>query len=151
MSFKCKQAGSGSSVGFAIVSDVLPCSLRASLRKAYPYTMTLASTVAKWLILIQEHPFFIKSCGDPPGLDQVCSMPSHSSEIWRRLPPTVQRQIHNELSTILQEVLYEQIRAGDPSAPGAQGAHLHSTVDSASGALQPGEPTSPVRLAATRS
>ncbi len=74
MSFKCKQAGSGSSVGFAIVSDVLPGSFRASLRKAYPYAMTLASTVAKWLILLQEHLFFIKSCGDPLCVESVCNI-----------------------------------------------------------------------------
>ena len=33
------------------------------------------------------------------------------SEIWGRLSPELQRQISDELSTILQEVLYEQIPA----------------------------------------
>jgi hypothetical protein len=43
----------------------------SGMRKAYQDTMAMASTVAKWLILKQEQVFFIKSCGDPPGLDQV--------------------------------------------------------------------------------
>jgi hypothetical protein len=38
-------------------------------------------------------------------------MPFQPSEIWGRLSPELQRQISDELSTILQEVLYEQIPA----------------------------------------
>ena len=38
-------------------------------------------------------------------------MPFQPNEIWKRLLPDLQRQISDELSTILQEVLYEQIPA----------------------------------------
>ena len=36
-------------------------------------------------------------------------MPFQPNEIWKRLLPELQRQISDELSMILQEVLYEQI------------------------------------------
>ena len=39
------------------------------------------------------------------------SMPFQPNEIWKRLLPELQRQISDELSMILQEVLYEQIPA----------------------------------------
>src|SRR5260370_4995084 len=77
-------------------------------------------------------------------------MPSHPSQIWKRLTPELQRRITDELSAILQEVLYEQIRIGDCAAPAAQGDHLHSTVDAAPGALQSREPALAVRLATAR-
>jgi hypothetical protein len=38
-------------------------------------------------------------------------MPFQPNEIWKRLLPELQQQISEELSTILQEVLYEQIPA----------------------------------------
>ena len=38
-------------------------------------------------------------------------MPSRPNQIWKRLPPELQRQITDELSSILQEVLNEQIPA----------------------------------------
>jgi hypothetical protein len=38
-------------------------------------------------------------------------MPSHPSQIWKRLAPELQCQISEELSSILQEVLHEQILA----------------------------------------
>jgi hypothetical protein len=38
-------------------------------------------------------------------------MPCQPNEIWNRLPLALQRQISDELSSILQEVLYEQIPA----------------------------------------
>jgi hypothetical protein len=50
-------------------------------------------------------------------------MPSRPSQIWNRLTPELQRRIPDELSAILQEVLYEQIRIGDCAAPAAQGDH----------------------------
>src|SRR5260370_36187924 len=74
-----------------------------------------------------------------PGIARP-SMPFQPSQIWQRLTPELQRRLTDELSTILQEVLYEQIRTGDCAASAAQGAHLHSTVDPAPGALQSREP-----------
>src|SRR5712692_4992865 len=78
-------------------------------------------------------------------------MPFQPGEIWKRLSPELQRQITDELSTILQEVLHEQIRIGQSSASSEEGAHLHPTVDAASGPLQSREPAAAVRPAATRS
>jgi hypothetical protein len=77
-------------------------------------------------------------------------MPFQPNEIWQRLSPELQRQISDELSTILQEVLYEQIRTGESPAPRAQGTHLHPTIDPASSALQSGELTPAVCAATAR-
>ena len=38
-------------------------------------------------------------------------MPFQPSQIWKHLSPELQRRITDELSAILQEVLYEQIPA----------------------------------------
>src|SRR5258708_7523733 len=72
-------------------------------------------------------------------------MPSQPSQIWKRLPPELQQQISDELSSILQEVLHEQIRTGESSAPTTQGTHLHPTIHSPSGALQSRKPAPAVR------
>ena len=50
-------------------------------------------------------------------------MPFPPGEIWKRLPPETQHQLLDELASILQEVMYEQIRTGDCAAPAAQGTH----------------------------
>ena len=60
----------------------------------------------------------------------------------------LQQQISDELSSILQEVLNEQIRTSESNAPTAQGTHLHPTINSPSGPLQSGKPAPPVRAAA---
>ena len=75
------------------------------------------------------------------------SMPFHPSEIWEHLSPELQCQITSELSTILQEVLNEQIRTSESSTPATQGAYLHPTINSAPGALQSRKPASAVRVA----
>src|SRR6266487_1893848 len=72
-------------------------------------------------------------------------MPFQPSQIWKRLSPELQRRISDELSSILQEVLYEHIRTGEPSASAAQGTYLHPTVNPAPGALQSREPAPAVR------
>jgi hypothetical protein len=67
-------------------------------------------------------------------------MPFQPNAIWKRLPLALQRQITDDLSLMLQEVLYEQIRTGESTASPAQGTHLHPTIDPAPGALQSGKP-----------
>src|SRR5260370_40150661 len=78
------------------------------------------------------------------------SMPFLPSQIWKRLSPELQRRISDELSSILQEVLYEHIRTGEPSASATQGTHLHPTVNAAPGAHQSREPAAAVCAPATR-
>ncbi len=67
-------------------------------------------------------------------------MPSQPSQIWKRLPPELQQQISDELSSILQEVLHEQIRTGESSAPATQGTHLQSSQIVRSTKLRNGSP-----------
>src|SRR5260370_19325026 len=91
----------------------------------------------------------LRSSGPSPRIARP-SMPFLPSQIWKRLSPELQRRITDELSSILQEVLYEQIRTGEPSASATQGTHLHPTVNSSPGAHQSRDPAAAVCAPATR-
>ena len=73
------------------------------------------------------------------------AMPTHPTAIWGRLPSDVQHHILDDLSSILQEVMHEQIRTGDAAASSEEGAHLHPTIHPTSTDLQSGEPALAVR------
>jgi hypothetical protein len=44
--------------------------------------------------------------------------------LWSRLSPRLQAQIHEELTAILQEVIYEQLRTHHAPPSDPQGHHL---------------------------
>src|SRR5262249_20481130 len=50
------------------------------------------------------------------------------ADVWRRLSPQLQAQICEELTVIIQEVMYDYIRTHHPSASDPQGYHLYTAV-----------------------
>ena len=57
-------------------------------------------------------------------------------QVWERLSPERQEQIIDELMTIFEEVIYEQLRISHNPTPDAQSNHLYSSVESPSNVQQ---------------
>jgi hypothetical protein len=64
-SFKCKQAGSGSNVGFAIEHQISFHSFSSGMRKAYQALLPMASNAPTRLFSEQERLFFINFAAEP--------------------------------------------------------------------------------------
>ena len=63
-------------------------------------------------------------------------MPIHPTRVWRRLSPTRQQTLVEELTAIVQEVIHEHIRTYHGAASGAPGDYLHPPI-------QPHQPIDP--------
>ena len=72
-------------------------------------------------------------------------MPCKPKELWSSLSPELQTQIIDEISSVLQEVIDEQLIASNTGTSGPQSRHLCPPIEPASSSIQSGESPSAVR------
>ncbi len=72
-------------------------------------------------------------------------MPRKPKELWSSLSPELQTQIIDDISSVIQEVIDEQLRTSNARTPGSKSRHLHQLIEPASSSLQSGKSPYTVR------